>query len=116
MTNIYQLLPELEGEEMLFIQSLLKDYDETKAQQFASIYRTRRREPQTIMLVALLGFVGVAGVQRFLVDQIGMGILFFFTGGFCLIGTIVDLVSYKKLALDYNRRIAYEVLQMMKNY
>jgi TM2 domain-containing membrane protein YozV len=57
----------------------------------------------------LLGFVGVAGVHRFITEQIGLGILYFFTGGLCLIGTIVDLVNYQNLAFEYNRRVAHEV-------
>jgi len=58
--------------------------------------------------------MGFAGIQRFMVGQIGMGILYFFTGGLCFIGTIVDLVNHKSLANDYNRQMAYESYQMVK--
>jgi hypothetical protein len=44
-----------------------------------------------------------------------MGLLYLFTGGLCLIGTIVDLVNYQSLAFDYNRKIADEVSLMTKN-
>jgi TM2 domain-containing membrane protein YozV len=47
-------------------------------------------------------------------NQIGMGILYLLTGGLCLIGTIVDLVNYQKLAFEYNRQIAAEVSAMIK--
>lgn len=68
-----------------------------------------------ILLTTLLGFVVVAGVQRFLVGQIGMGILYLFTAGLCFIGTIVDLINYQDLAYEYNQRIANEVAEIAKD-
>ena len=95
MANILQLLPELIGEEQAFVSALIKNMTDDEAYQFANVYRVRRKDPQTILLLTLVGFLGVAGVQRFIVDQIGMGILYLLTGGICMIGTIVDLVNYK---------------------
>ena len=114
MPNLMQLLPELEGDELVYIQGLVKEYSEQSLQQFALVYRTRRRDPQTILLTTLIGFLGVAGVQRFITNQIGMGLLFFFTGGLCVIGTIVDLVNHRKLAFDYNQQQANQIAVMMK--
>lgn len=45
-----------------------------------------------MVVLCCLGFIGVAGVHRFYAGKIGTGILWFFTGGFCAIGTIVDLI------------------------
>ncbi len=81
---------------------------------FVSMYRSRRKEPQIVLLTALIGFLGISGVHRFLLNQIGMGILYLFTGGLCLIGTIVDLVNHKTLALEYNQKMAYQILGMMR--
>lgn len=114
MAKIIDVMPELTGEEMLFVQNLIQGLDDEKARSFASVYRSRRREPQLILFTALLGFIVVAGVHRFLMNQIGMGILYLLTGGLCLIGTIVDLVNYQKLAFEYNRQIATEVSAMIK--
>ena len=69
-----------------------------------------------ILLTALLGFVGLAGVHRFIVGQIGMGILYLLTAGLCFIGTIVDLINHKKLALEYNQRVARETLMMVGSF
>jgi TM2 domain-containing membrane protein YozV len=80
---------------------------------FANVYRARRRDPQLILLTTLLGFIVVAGVQRFLVGQIGMGILYLFTGGLCLIGTIIDLINYQDLAFEFNQGVAHEVNAMI---
>ena len=109
MPQLYQILPELDFQEMNYVQSIVKNFNEQQLVNFASIYRSRRRDPQIILLTALLGFVGIAGVHRFLTEQIGMGILYFFTAGLCFIGTIVDLVNYRQIALEYNIKIANEV-------
>jgi len=114
MSNFYQYLPELQGRELAFVQGLTKDLDDQKLMTFANIYRSRRRDPQIILLTTLIGFVGVAGVQRFLINQIGMGLLYLFTGGLCLIGTIIDLINYQDLAVEYNQRMATEAAMMVK--
>jgi TM2 domain-containing membrane protein YozV len=114
MANIMQIMPYLNGDEMLYIQGLIKDYSDEQAQQFANVYSYRRKDPQTILLTALLGFVGVAGVHRVLLGQIGMGILYFLTAGLCFIGTIVDLINYEKLAFEFNSRMAQQVAIMVK--
>lgn len=112
--NILQLMPNLEGEEMLYIQTLLKDLNENQAQQFAIAYNSRRKDPTMILLLTLLGFVILAGVHRFVLGQIGMGLLYLFTAGLCFIGTIIDLVNHKKLAFEYNQNVAQELIVMIK--
>lgn len=114
-TNIYQYLPEIQGRELILIQGLTKDYTDAQMMNFANIYRARRKDPQMILLTTLLGFVAVAGVQRFLIGQIGMGILYLFTGGLCLIGTIIDLINYQDLAFEFNQRVASESAMLVRN-
>ena len=79
MANVFQLMPGLEGEEMAYIQELIKDLSDEKAQQFAMSYMSRRKDPTNILIFTLLGFVIIAGVQRFVLGQIGMGLLYLFT-------------------------------------
>lgn len=114
MARIIDVLPEVTGEEMIYLQNLIKDMDDETARRFATIYRTRRREPLLILVTALVGFLGISGIHRFIMGEIGMGILYLFTAGLCLIGTIVDLVNHQKLAFDYNRKVAEEVMVMMR--
>jgi TM2 domain-containing membrane protein YozV len=114
MAKIVEILPELTGEEMVYVQNLIKDWDDEKARSFASVYRTRRREPQMILIVSIIGLLGIAGIQRFITDQIGMGLLYFFTLGLCYIGTIIDLVNYQKIAFEYNQKMANEVATMTR--
>jgi TM2 domain-containing membrane protein YozV len=115
MSKVMEILPELEGDEMVFVQGLLKDMSEQQAQQFAMMYRSKRMDPMTILLLTLLGFIGIAGVQRFIVGQVGMGLLYLFTAGLCFIGTIIDLVSYKKIAFEYNQKQALQMSVMIRN-
>jgi len=115
MANVLQLLPELIGEEQAFISALIKNMTDDEAAQFANVYRVRRKDPQIILLLTLVGFLGVGGVQRFIVDQIGMGILYLLTGGICMIGTIVDLVNYKSIAFEYNQKQAQQIAAIIRN-
>jgi TM2 domain-containing membrane protein YozV len=115
MANILELMPEIMGEEQMYISSLFKSMDDKQAMQFANVYRTRRRDPQTILLVTLAGFVGIAGIQRFLTYQVGLGILYFLTGGICMIGTIIDLINHKNIAFEYNQKQANQIAMMIKN-
>lgn len=114
MAKSIYLLPELVGEEQIFIDGLIRDFDDESASQFANIYRARRKDPQMILLLTLVGFLGIAGIQRFLVDQIGLGILYLLTGGICFIGTLVDLINYKKIAFEYNQREAQHIASMLR--
>jgi len=114
MANVLEILPELMGEEQAYISGTIKDLDDDKARQFANAYRARRRDPLTILLVAVIGFLGIAGIQRFLVDQIGMGILYLLTLGLCGIGTIVDMINYKKIAFEYNVMQAQQIFQVLR--
>ncbi len=113
--NFHQMLPGLDYEEMQFLQEISKDLPEEKMQTFVSIYNGKRQKSDMILIGGLIGLLGIGGVQRFMVGQIGMGILFLLTCGLCFIGTIVDLVNYKKLTLEYNQKMAYEAMQMTRS-
>lgn len=104
----------MEAEEFMLLKQATKDMTEEQLKQFVMVYQSRRKDPQTILIVTLLGFVGFSGIQRFMVNQIGMGILYFFTAGLCIIGTIVDLINYKKLTLEYNQKMMFESMQLCK--
>ncbi len=116
MANVLHVLPDLDGDELGYAQMLVADMTEEEAMQFALMYRARRKDPQMILILTLIGFLGFAGIQRFVVGQIGLGILYFFTGGLCLIGVIVDLVNYRRIASDYNQKQAYEVALIMRRF
>lgn len=112
--NPFVTYPNVTYEEANFLQQMTTGLTENQMRAFVAIYGGKRRSPQDILLFTLLGFICIAGIQRFMVGQIGMGIVYVFTGGFCLIGTIVDLINHKSLANEYNQQMAYESVQMAK--
>ena len=88
--------------------------DARQSQNFVAFYSNRRKDSQEILLFTLLGFLGIAGIQRFIIGNIGMGILYVLTAGLCFIGTIVDIINHKTLTFEYNRKAANESAQLVK--
>jgi TM2 domain-containing membrane protein YozV len=115
MNTLYTLLPDADIAEYAYINQLLSGMSDEQTVMFATMYRSRRKDPQMILLLTLLGFVFFAGIHRFVVGKIGTGILWFFTGGLLCIGTIVDVINYKKIATEYNQHQAYEVASIMRS-
>lgn len=114
MANIFELMPMLQGDELAYVQTVIKDMNDDQARMFANVYNVRRKDPQLVLLLAVLGFIGIGGVQRFVLGQIGMGLLYILTGGLCLIGTIVDMVNHRRLAFEHNVVVAMEVSKIVK--
>lgn len=114
MSRILQYLPELTGNEQLYVAQLFQGMSDAEVAQFTSAYRVRRRDPQTVLLLALLGFFGVAGIHRLWLGDIGWGVVYLITGGLCAIGTIVDLLNYRSLADRYNLQIAQETAALVR--
>ena len=115
MAKVIKYAPELDGDEQLYVAKLMKDMTEEQAEHFASVYRERRKDPELILFSSLVGFLGIAGVHRFFLDQLGMGILYLFTAGFCGIGTIVDLFNHKRLTQRFNQTKADEVAELIRH-
>ena len=110
---LLQYLYDITPEELITINSRTNGFSDAELTHFCVIYRSKRKDPQTILLLCLLGLVGVSGIHRFVIGQVGMGILYFFTGGLCLVGTIVDAINHKDLALEYNGKMIAETLSML---
>ncbi len=113
--KMFNMIPGMDLEEMQFLKEFTKELEDSQLNTFISIYNGKRQKPDMILITALLGFFGLAGVHRFLLGQIGMGILFLLTAGLCFIGTIVDLVNYKRLTFEFNQQAAYEALRMTQS-
>ncbi|MFY0685609.1 MAG: TM2 domain-containing protein [Cyclobacteriaceae bacterium] len=114
--RMYKLFPELANmdmQEMNYIQGLTKDMDDDTMETFAGIYRVQRKDQQTILILSLVGLLVIPGIQRFYLNQIGMGLLFLFTVGLCFIGSIIDLIKYKEMTLEYNVKIAQNIIAVI---
>ena len=112
--NLLYNLKGLSPTEFHFLQQIMQGMSDQQAEKFVMFYSGKRQSPTDILLFTLVGFFGVAGIQRFLTGQIGMGILYILTAGLCFIGTIVDAINHKSLALEYNQKVAYECAQMVR--
>ena len=108
----YMNYPDLTPEEIGFLKQATSGLNENQVKYFYMVYNSKRKNSQEVLLFTLLGFIGFAGIQRFVLGQIGMGILYFFTGGIFLIGTIADLIKNRSLTLKYNKDKAYECHRM----
>lgn len=87
------------AEKIMYIKEKLAAMDENK---FAMISTIEMKDPTTILLVSI--FLGSLGVDRFMLGDIGMGILKLLTCGVCGILTIIDwfTVSKKTKELNFN--------------
>lgn len=115
-TNLITMIPAVEPDELAYLQAFTKDLTEDKLHLFISLYNNKRKKTETILICCLLGFVAAAGIQRFVLGQVGMGILYLFTGGLCLIGTIMDILNHKSLTFEYNQQKAMEAMGMVKSF
>jgi len=108
-SNDYMMMMSLTLEERNYIETLLRDANEEQKMKYLTQYNFHRKDPKLVLVCTLLGFGLIAGVQRFLIDDIIMGIAFFLTLGFCSLGTIYDAIRYEELAFRYNKKVAIMV-------
>lgn len=116
MDKMYWTLPGISPEEIAYIESFTKDLTEEQQKQFLMLYQGRRKDPQIILLLTLIGLAGVAGIHRLITGDMALGVIYLLTAGFCLIGTIIDAVNYQEIALNFNRNKAMECVGMVKTY
>lgn len=115
--QLFYQISNLEGDELLELKQSTQGFSEEKLKNFIMLYKSRRKDPQTGMILGIVPFVvHIHGIQRFYYGNIGMGILYVFTFGLCYVGTIIDLVNNKKMALEANREIIRECVNMSQNY
>lgn len=106
-------IPGIELDEMNMLKGRMESMPSDKYEMFLSVYKSKRKDPQLILIMALIGLLGIGGIHRFFLNHIGMGILYLLTAGLCYIGTIVDLVNYKSIALEYNQGQILETARMV---
>jgi TM2 domain-containing membrane protein YozV len=112
--DVLYTLKGISQEEFSFLIKVMEGMSEDEGRKFIAFYSGKRQVPSEMLLFTLLGFIGVSGVQRFVVGQIGMGILYLITAGLCFVGTIVDAINYRSITLDYNQRAAFECARMIR--
>lgn len=113
MSKVIRYMPELMGDEQVYVAQLMKDMTEEQAEHFAKVFRQRRKDETITLATGLVFLIGFAGIQRFYLEQVGMGLLYLFTWGLCCIGSIVDVVNYKSMTAKYNTAQANDVAQLI---
>lgn len=81
------------------VKERLERLDDSKLTTISSI---DFKEPTTILLVSI--FLGTLGVDRFMIGDIGIGILKLLTGGLCGILTIIDWFTISNKVKEENFR------------
>lgn len=87
----------LPAEKIVYVKDKLLRADEEKFNLLSTI---EFKDPTTILLVSI--FLGVLGIDRFMLGETGMGILKLLTGGVCGILAIIDWFSVQKKAKEKN--------------
>ena len=65
-----------------------------------TLQATELKDPTTVLLLSI--FLGSLGIDRFMIGDVGMGILKLLTGGLCGILTLVDWFTITKKAKQLN--------------
>lgn len=91
------------AEKIMYLKDKLRTMDEEK---FSLISTIDFKDPTTILLVSI--FLGVLGIDRFMIGDVGVGILKLLTGGLCGILMIVDwfCISKKVKEINFNHVMA----------
>lgn len=84
MANVFDYVPSADGVELEYLRKVFASMNDEEARRFMAIYTSQRRDYTLMLVLTILGFFGFAGLQRFATNDIGMGILYFFTGGYVL--------------------------------
>jgi len=115
--QLFYTISNLDSDELLELKQHTQGFTEERLNAFVQLYKTRRKDPQTGMILGIVPFViHIHGIQRFYYGQTGMGILYLLTAGLCFVGTIIDLVNNKKMALAANKPIIMECANMSQHY
>jgi len=114
MAKVHDYIPGVTFEELAFLEHYFDKYSDDQAREFAMLYAGKRKDATTVLILCLVGFLGIGGIQRFMLGQIGMGILYFLTGGLCYIGTIIDTINHKKMTNEFNQKAAQECSMMVR--
>ena len=85
------------AEKMQFLRERFSAMDDNR---FMMLSAMELKDPTTMLIISI--FLGVYGVDRFMLGDTGMGILKLLTGGLCGILTIIDWFGVQDMTKEYN--------------
>lgn len=95
--------------EQLQLTKKLKEKDRLV---FTSQFDSVKKDPGTMLILSVL--LGGWGVDRFMLSDIGFGLLKLFTFGGCGILWLIDIFTTRDRTAEYNRKKANEIFQSLK--
>ena len=87
----------LPAEKVVFLKQKLLETDESK---FSLVSAVEFKDPTTLLLISI--FLGSLGIDRFMMGDVGMGILKLLTLGVCGVLTIIDWFTVQKRVKELN--------------
>jgi len=92
-------------EKMMIVKECLEQMDDAK---FFAVQAMDYRDPTIMLVASILG--GTLGINRFLIGDIGLGVLKLLTGGCCGIFYIIDLF----LIMNRTKETNFERFMMLR--
>lgn len=91
---------------------MTKDLSDQQKMLFESQFNSAKKDRGLILVLSVL--FGYWGVDRFMIGDIGLGVLKLLTLGLCGILWLIDLFRIQAATDDYNRKKAQEILMSIK--
>jgi TM2 domain-containing membrane protein YozV len=93
-------------------QQLTASLTQDQKNYFQARYAAESKDRTTLLLVSI--FLGKFGVDRFMLDDIGIGLLKLFTLGCCGVLWIIDICTITEKVDTYNRKKAHEIIAALQ--
>lgn len=93
-------------------QMMMQDLSDQQKMLFTSQYESVKKDRGTVLILSVL--LGTLGVDRFMIGDVGMGMLKLFTFGLCGILWLIDIFTIRGKVDDLNRKNANEIYQGIK--
>ena len=85
------------ADRIIFLREKLMALDEER---FLLVSTVELKDPTTLLLISI--FLGSLGIDRFMLGDIGMGVLKLLTAGCCGVLTIIDWFNIQKKTKELN--------------
>lgn len=95
----------LPADKVEIIKEKMEKIDDSR---YAVISSVDLKDTTTMLLISI--FIGEFGVDRFMLGDIGMGILKLLTGGLCGILWLIDIIGISKKTQQYNYEELIKIL------
>jgi len=83
--------------QMMFLRDRIQNLDDNQLMMISAL---EFHDPTVLLIISVL--IGTLGIDRFLIGDVGMGVLKLLTGGLCGILTVVDWFLIMNLCREKN--------------